>query len=273
MRLVRLVALMVVVLVLALQVAWAANEGTVGTVQGPAVPEFSVSFTGTNSDVFPRVFRLAADQEGQPVALKDWGGQYQVNLVGGQEPTPNIGLDLSRFDRRGYLRTGFQDIIVWRLIADIKVDGGLVDSISATATGLRTYLNAGRFSDTGSITLNVWNGWLGQSLQGQTVRDLVPKLLHRLQELERRRIANLPRDAAGRPVEEIHRYTLISILNNVEVAASLGLLDYGSEIAVVRGGRQIATLKVGWFDATRTKVWVAGDLKLAQGKGIKLKVL
>ena len=247
--------------------------GTIGKVQGTVLEKFSVSIIGMNADIFQRQFRLLADQEGQPVALKDWGGQYQVNLVGGQEPSLDISLDLSRFDRRGYLRTGFQDIITWRLTADIKVEGDLVDSVSTMATGLRSHLNAGRFSDAGSITLNVWNGWLGQSLQGQTVRDLVPKLLHRLQDLENRRIANLPRDNNGKPVEEIRRYTLISILTNVQVAASLGPLGENDEIAVIRGGRQIGTLKVGWFDASHTKVWVAGDLRLAQQKGAKLKVL
>ncbi len=270
----------------------ALREGTVGSVhsaptESPAptkptktssqkaiAPRFSVSFTGFASEEFRRGFMIEAETQNQPVDVRDWGGDYQVVLTGDEVPTLNVSADVSGSGRSGYARGGVSDIITWKTVADIKSGSGFLATQSAAATGARTYLHMGTFSQRGSISLDVYNAWLGQSLQGKTLRALVPKVLRRLQDEEGKRQESLRQAEANRGSAPAATYRYTMFVNGTQIQVRLGRsLSYDSQIGIYKKGRQIGTLKADYFDAAQTKVWVSGDLDAALERGVAFKSL
>ncbi len=254
------------------------NAGSVratsaGTVRGSVVEKFSVSFTGMNSEQFSQGFLLLADHEGQPVDVLDSGGDYPIQLNGDQRDLP-LGVNVSTSGRDGYVNTGVTDRMTWVLVADIYQGNRRLTPESASASGWRGYLHAGKFTSHGAVTLDFYNSYLGESLQGQAVRGLVPIVLHRLQEQERLRVANQPREATGDgSVEPAATYRYILMLNREVPVALSRSLSNDSPIGIYRGSHQIGSLKVDWFNNDHTKVWVSGDTGVAQQKGVTFKSL
>ena len=251
------------------------GPASAGTVKSEVVPQFSVSFIGTNGDLLSQQFVLVAKQEGQPVAVSDWGGDYQVRLTGETRDLP-LGVDVSTRGQGGYVNANVSDRVTWTLTADLRRGQDRLGAETASATGWRTSLNAGTFSSRNSVSLSSYSSWLGQTLQGHAVRSLAPIILHRLQEEERLRIANQPRDpATGAAAPERHQYLLMSVNNDMEPIQVVltRALDHDSLIGIYRGDRQVGTLKAVVFNAIRTKVWVAGDVGVAKQKGVTFKSL
>ena len=247
----------------------------VATVQGIAAGAISVSFTGGYTDVFRRAFKIEADARGQLVELKDWGGKYQMVLQFETVPQPvDLSLNLSKFGLGKYVHGAINGRTTRQLALDIKSGSNYLGSETVSASGLRTNISLGVFSQGGSISGNAYNGWLAQSLDGQCIQEMVPRLLKRLQELEQLEEANRPRDAEGKVIPQQLRYTLMSVNNEVRpISVTLDkLLDRCSEIAVIKGGHQIGTLAVMYFNADHTNVSVAGDTRLLQ-KGMTFKAL
>lgn len=243
------------------------SRASAGTVRGEVVPRFSVSITGFAPEEFRRGFQIAAEAEGQPVDIPDWGGDYRIVLTGSEAPILNVSVDASRIGRSGYARGGVSDIIRWQTIADIRVADGSIGSESADATGVRAYLHLGTFSQRGTVSLSVYNSWLGQSLQGETIRALVPQVLHRLQEEERLRLANQPR--RNTEDEQVSAYTYTLLLGRIEKRVTFpSPLEQGQRIKVILAGRKIGEIYIGLFDFDPTRALMLGDVGAAQRDGV-----
>lgn len=244
----------------------------------------SVSFTGANADVMRRAFKTEADNQGQLVVIKDWGGRYQVSL------RPEIAPQKYDFrvqaDKHGlgkYVRAAINGQETRQLVAEFRSGQDFLGSETTYASGLRTSVALGVFTQHGSLSGNAYNGWLGQSLDGQCIVKMVPVILARLQEFERaaasaevrsERSVRYPGTSVA-PERGEYCYTLMDSMNR-EKPRQVVLdrpLERDSEISVMRNGQRIGTLRVSYFDASRVKAWVSGDTQKLAAKGLKFTVL
>lgn len=249
------------------------RRASAGTVRGEVMPTIRASFVGMNSEEFIQEFILVAQKEGQPVEVSDWGGDYQVRLAGDTRDMP-VGVNVSTRGRGGYVNANVSDRLTWVLTADIRQGQRRLGAESSSASGWRTNLQAGTYSQRGGISIGSYNSYLGQSLQGQAVRSLVPQILHRLQEEERLRVANQPREATGDGSEPAATYHYTLMFGATQIPVALGRsLGYDSPIGVYRNGRQVGALKADYFNADHTKVWVSGDTSTALQRGASFKAL
>lgn len=297
MRHLGLVVQVVIVAVIVSSPSWALQElGTIGSIEAPkrtAAPRtpapvaaaktatigskpVSLVIVGSYADVLRRRLK---DEAGEAVVLKDTG-KYLVSL---QADTAPRGTD---FQVQGatsgpgkYLAAALDGMETRVLIAEFKRGDEFLGSETVKATGLRANASIGLWNGGTSISAQAFTGWLGQSLDGQNVRKMVPLVLKRLQEFESDEAAERAieaRQVAGRP-KEVHRYELVDMLNREKdrrVTLDRAVAQGDKIVARNAAGQEVGVLTVSGLNMEGTRVWVWGASGVLGRKGtLKFSVL